>query len=89
MMPHGRYMTTQQIQAILHVTPSYISRIRAFIRKHPERYGIYAVSGRLTNIMAFLDAKSVYKQINKGVEVPEFDMDMAARMLGVYEYAVK
>lgn len=89
MKPSGRYYTSKQIQQELHVTPAYISRIRSFIRKHPERYGIYGVCGNLTNIMAFIDAKAVHNEITKGIEVPEFDMEMAARMLGVHEYAVK
>ena len=77
----GRYMTTKAIADLFDCHATYISTIRAFIRRHPERYSYYAIQGNLTNVFAFMDARVFKQAIERGHDVPPFDIDAAARML--------
>lgn len=77
----GRYLTTQEIANIFDCGTTYVSTIRGFIKRHPDRYSYYAVIGNLTNICAFMDARVFKQAIERGHDVPPFDIDAAARML--------
>lgn len=78
----GRYLTTQDIADRFGCKKTYISTIRAFIRRHPERYTYYAIQGHLTNVFAFMDARVFRQAIERGQDVPPFDIEAAARMFG-------
>lgn len=78
----GRYMTTKEIADMFDCGTTYVSTIRTFIKRHPDRYSYYAIIGNMTNVPAFMDARVFKQAIERGRDVPPFDVDAAARMLG-------
>lgn len=79
----GYYMSKKEICNCFHVGQSVYTNIRRIIREHPERYSYYAVIDNLTSSQAFADAKVFRKQLEKGEQIPAFDPDAAAALLGV------
>lgn len=82
-MLNQELMTVKQIEEASGYKDTYVRSVRNFIKAHPDRYGYYAAPGnRLTNVMAFFDALEFRDAINKGVDVPAFDIDEVRRMIG-------
>lgn len=67
------FMTISEIASEFGYNRTTITNIRAFIRKHSDRYGYYGVTGHLTSRTAFLDAVRFKAEITKGYPVPTFD----------------
>lgn len=74
-------LSRKQIKQYFQVSDTLTTQVRAFIRKHPERYGPYSVAGIFTHGGAFLDAYTYRKAINRGEAVPDYNEEMAVRMV--------
>lgn len=77
------FMTGKQIKEVFQCGQSTYLKIRKLIKAHPERYTQYAIMDRLTDGLAFVDAKTFAKRLKEGAPLPPYNPETAARALGV------
>lgn len=81
--PLGRYWKSTWIKEKFDIKSATFTKVRNLIRQHPERYSYYAIDGRNTDVCAFFDAKVFAKKLINGSDLPPYDPEAIAKMIGV------
>ena len=82
--PMGRYWKSAWIKERFDIKSATFTKVRKLIRQHPERYSYYAIDGHNTDVFAFFDAKIFAKQLKAGADLPPYEPEAIAKMIGVF-----
>ncbi|MBQ1296508.1 MAG: hypothetical protein IIY21_20850 [Clostridiales bacterium] len=76
--------TGKEIRTVFRVADRTYTKVRRVIATNPDRYGVYAVCGRLTDDQAFADAYKYLTILEHGLTAPPYRPEEVQKVMREY-----